>query len=58
MSGACVLHCKVCRASDAGIKKMQICMIVFKQLPANLPGNWGVALKQKVIQKIQKNDAN
>jgi hypothetical protein len=21
MGGACVLHCKVCRASDAGIKK-------------------------------------
>jgi hypothetical protein len=58
MGGACVLHCKVCRASDAGFEKMQICMIVFKQLPANLPGNWGVALKQKVIQKIQKNDAN
>jgi len=43
MGGACVLHCKVSLASDAGIKKMQICMIVLKQLP----GNFGVALKQK-----------
>jgi len=29
MGGACVLHCKVCRASDAVVEKMQICMIDF-----------------------------